>query len=64
MGGRLFTDKLVFWWLESLGVWSLDSATPATSAYPVHASESPDRPVRTDIRKQSEASLILITNLR
>ena len=40
MGGRLFTDKLVFRWLEVLGVWSLDSATPATSAYPAHASGS------------------------
>ena len=38
MSGRLFTDKLVFGWLEVLGDWSLDSATPATSAYPVHAS--------------------------
>jgi len=41
MGGRLFTDKLVFWWLEGLGVWSLDSATPFPSAYPAHASGSP-----------------------
>jgi hypothetical protein len=32
MGGRLFTDKLVFRRLEVLGVWSLDSATPATAA--------------------------------
>ena len=38
MGGRLFTDKLVFGWLEVLDVWSLDSATPVTSAYPAHAS--------------------------
>jgi hypothetical protein len=36
MGGRLFTDKLVFWWLEGLGVWSLDSATPFPSAYLAH----------------------------
>ena len=41
MGGRLFTDKLVIWWLEGLGVWSLDSATPFPSAYPAHASGSP-----------------------
>ena len=41
MGGRLFTDKLASRWLEVLGFWSLDSATPATSAYPVHASGSP-----------------------
>ena len=26
MGGRLFTDKLVFRWLEGFGAWSLDSA--------------------------------------
>ena len=38
MGGMLLTDKLVFRWLEVLGVWSLDSATPATIAYPAHAS--------------------------
>jgi hypothetical protein len=38
MGERFFTDKLVFRWLEVLGVWSLDSATPVTSAYPAHAS--------------------------
>jgi hypothetical protein len=38
---RLFTDKLVFRWLEVLGVWSLDSATPATPANPAHASGSP-----------------------
>ena len=43
MGERLFTDKLVFGWLEVLDVWSLDSATPvtlllATIAYPAHAS--------------------------
>jgi hypothetical protein len=38
MGGKLLTDKLVFRWLEVLGVWSLDSATPVTSAYPAHAS--------------------------
>jgi hypothetical protein len=41
MGGMLLTDKLVFRWLEVLGVWSLDSATPFPSAYPVHASGSP-----------------------
>ena len=40
MGGRLFTDKLVFGWLEVVDVWSPDSATPATSAYPAHASGS------------------------
>ena len=45
MGGKLFTDKLVFRWLEGFGAWSLDSATPvtlllATSAYPAHASGS------------------------
>ena len=40
MGGRLFTDKLVFRWSGLLVVWSLDSATPATSAYPAHASGS------------------------
>ena len=38
MGERLFTDKLVFRWLEGFGAWSLDSATPATIAYPAHAS--------------------------
>ena len=38
MGVRLFTDKLVFGRLEVLGVCSLDSATPVTSAYPAHAS--------------------------
>ena len=40
MSGRLFTDKLVLRWLEGFGVWSLDSATPVTSAYPAHASGS------------------------
>ena len=40
MGGKLFTDKLVFRWLEVLDVWSLDSATPVTSAYSAHASGS------------------------
>jgi len=44
MGERFFTDKLVFRWLEVLGVWSLDSATHnillATIAYPAHASGS------------------------
>ena len=38
MGERLFTDKLVFRWLEGFGAWSLDSATPVSSAYPAHAS--------------------------
>ena len=38
MSERLFTDKLVFRWLEGFGAWSLDSATPVTSAYPAHAS--------------------------
>jgi hypothetical protein len=42
MSGRLFTDKLVFRWLEGFGAWSLDSATHnillATSAYLAHAS--------------------------
>jgi hypothetical protein len=41
MGGRLFTDKLVFWWLEGLGVWSLDCATPFPSACPFYVSGSP-----------------------
>jgi hypothetical protein len=41
MGGRLFTDKLVWGRLKVLGVWSLDSATPFPSAYPAHASGSP-----------------------
>ena len=40
MGVRLLTDKLVFRRLEVLGVWSLDSATPSTSAYLAHASGS------------------------
>ena len=31
MGGRLYTDKLVFRWLEGVGAWSLDSATPCQS---------------------------------
>jgi hypothetical protein len=38
----MFTDKLVFRWLEGFGAWSLDSATHnillATSAYFAHAS--------------------------
>ena len=38
MGGMLLTDKLVLRWLEGFGNWSLDSATPVTSAYPAHAS--------------------------
>ena len=38
MSGKLFTDKRVFRWLEGFGVWSLDSATPATLTYPAHAS--------------------------
>ena len=42
MGGMLLTDKLVFGRLEGFGAWSLDSATPATSAYPAHASGSPN----------------------
>ncbi len=41
VGGRLFTDKLGFGWSEVLGDWSLDSATPATSAYSAHTSGSP-----------------------
>jgi hypothetical protein len=36
MGGKLFTDKLVFGWLEGFGVWSLDSVTPFPSAYFAH----------------------------
>jgi hypothetical protein len=40
MGGKLFTDKLVFGWLEGFGAWSLDCATPFPSAYPAHASGS------------------------
>jgi len=40
MGGMLLTDKLVFRWLEGFGAWSLDSATPVTSAYPAHARSS------------------------
>ena len=44
MGERLFTDKLVFRWLEGFSAWSLDSATHnillATIAYPAHASGS------------------------
>lgn len=44
MSERLFTDKLVVGRVEVLGVWSLDSATPATSAYPAHASGSPTIP--------------------
>ena len=38
MGGKLFTDKLVFRWSEVLGFWSLDSATRVTSAFLTHAS--------------------------
>ena len=41
MSERLFTDKLVLGWLEAHGVWSLDSATPVTSAYSAHARDSP-----------------------
>ena len=37
MGGKLFTDKLVFGWLEGFGAWSLESATPVLLAYPAHA---------------------------
>ena len=33
MGG---TDKLVFRWLEGVGAWSLDSATPSEFAYLAH----------------------------
>ena len=43
MGGKLFTDKLVLRWLEGLGVWSLDSATPVTIAYLAHASGTSNR---------------------
>ena len=42
MSERLFTDKRDFGRLDVLGVWSLDSATPATSAYRAHASGSPN----------------------
>jgi hypothetical protein len=41
MGVRLFTDKLVCWISEVPRGWSLDGATPVTSAYPAHASGSP-----------------------
>ena len=41
MSVKLFTDKLVFRQLEVLGVWSLDSATPATPAYLAHVGGSP-----------------------
>ncbi len=41
MGGGLFTDKLVFLWLEVLDVWSLDGATPIILANPAHESGSP-----------------------
>ena len=41
MGGKLFTEKLVLRWLEVLGVWSLDSATPSESAYLAHVGGSP-----------------------
>ena len=37
MGERLFADKLVLRWFEGFGAWSLDSATPVSSAYPAHA---------------------------
>ena len=53
MGGRLFTDKLVFGWLEVLGVWSLDSATPSPSAYPAHASGSPWLFIRSALLHES-----------
>jgi WD40 repeat protein len=36
----LLTDKLVFRWLEGVGAWSLDSATPSESAYPPHVGGS------------------------
>ena len=42
MGGRLFTDKLVFGRSEGLVVWLLESATLVTSAYPAHASSLSD----------------------
>jgi hypothetical protein len=32
----LLTDKLVFRWLEGVGAWSLDSATPSEFAYLAH----------------------------
>jgi hypothetical protein len=35
--GKLFTDKLVYGWLEVLGDWPLDSATTVIIAYPAHA---------------------------
>ena len=38
MVGRMFTDKLVFRWLEGFSAWSLDSATTVLLAYPAHAS--------------------------
>jgi hypothetical protein len=38
MVGKLFTDKLDWGRLEVFSVWSLDSATPVSSAYPAHAS--------------------------
>ena len=41
MSVRLFTDKLVLRWLEVPRGWSLDSATPATPAYPAHVGGSP-----------------------
>ena len=37
MGGMVLTDKLVFRWLEGVGAWSLDSATPIILANPAHA---------------------------
>ena len=47
MGGKLFTDKLVFGWLEGFGAWSLDGATHnillATIAYPAHESGTSNR---------------------
>ena len=41
MGGRLFTDKLVFRGLKGFGAWSLDSVTPVILAYPAHAISAP-----------------------
>jgi hypothetical protein len=60
MGGRLFTDKLVLRWLEGFGAWSLDSATPVTSAYPAHASGSSTYSLDlTDTRKTYRSCISL-----
>ena len=68
MGGRLFTDKLVFRWLEFLGAWSLDSATPATAAYPAHASGSSPQPSRETLlrktRRQRQTQEVCTYRLR